>query len=97
MAKLQSKSVTKADLVNLIAENVGMTKIQSESFLNALAEIAYQEVSHGFNIPRIGKLTLVDRKARPGRNPSTGVPVWIPSRRSLKFKAAQSLRASIES
>ena len=49
-----------------------MTKKQVALFLDELAGLAYKEARNGFTIPGVGKLVVVDRKARMGRNPATG-------------------------
>ena len=37
----------------------------------------------------VGKLVIVDRKARLGRNPATGAEIKIPAKRVLKFRIAK--------
>ncbi|MBI5096813.1 MAG: HU family DNA-binding protein [Nitrospirae bacterium] len=39
-------------------------------------------------LPGIGKLVVVSRKARMGRNPQTGEAIKIPAKRVLKFRVA---------
>ena len=48
-----------------------------------------------FTLPGIGKLVLVDRKARIGRNPSTGAEIQIPAKRVLKFRIAKAAKDAI--
>ena len=55
----------------------------------------YQEVEAGFTIPGIGKLVVVDRKARAGRNPATGESIQIPAKRSLKFRVAKAAKDAV--
>ena len=40
----------------------------------------------------LGKLVVVDRKARVGRNPQTGEPIQIPAKRVLKFRIAKAAK-----
>ncbi len=57
--------------------------------LDELASLSYREARNGFTIPGIGKLVIVDRKARVGRNPATGEAIQIPAKRVLKFRIAK--------
>jgi len=47
------------------------------------------------NIPGVGKLKLVFREARKGRNPQTGEEIVIPSKMSIKFVPAKPLKDGI--
>ncbi len=84
-----AKSMTKAELVSELAQNTGSTKKVVDQVLNALATIAYKEAGNSFIIPGIGKLVIVDRKARMGRNPATGATIHIPAKRVLKFRISK--------
>jgi DNA-binding protein HU-beta len=43
----------------------------------------------------IGKLVLVNRKARMGRNPQTGEAIKIPAKRVVKFRVAKACKDSV--
>jgi DNA-binding protein HU-beta len=43
------------------------------------------------NLPGIGKLKVIDKAARAGRNPSTGAVVQIPARKGVKFSLSSVL------
>ena len=58
----------------------------------AQTQLAYQEAAVGFTLPGIGKLVVVDRKARMGRNPWTGEPIMIPAKKALKFRLAKAAK-----
>ena len=64
-------------------------------FLDELAALACKEARSGFTIPGVGKLVIVDRKARMGRNPATGQPISIPAKRVLKFRIAKQAKDSV--
>jgi len=89
------KPKTKAQIVATIAERTGLTKKQVDDVLSAQAELAYQEAGAGFTIPGIGKLVVVDRKARMGRNPATGESIQIPAKRGLKFRVAKAAKDTV--
>ena len=46
-------------------------------------------------MPGVGKLVLVNRKARIGRNPATGQPIQIPAKRVVKFRVAKAAKDAI--
>ena len=84
--------MTKTQLIGALAAKVGVTKKQAAAMLEALAGIAYEEAKNGFTIPGLGKLVIVDRKARLGRNPKTGETIQIPAKRALKFRIAKAAK-----
>ena len=61
----------------------------------ALVCMAYQEAKNAFTIPGLGKLVLVKRKARMGRNPATGESIQIPAKRGLKFRVAKAAKDAV--
>ena len=67
-----AKALTKSQIVAAIADKAEISKKQVKASLEALTELAYKNAKNGFTIPGIGKLVLVQRKARMGRNPATG-------------------------
>jgi DNA-binding protein HU-beta len=46
-------------------------------------------------LPGLGKVVVVQRKARMGRNPATGEPIQIPAKRVLKFRFAKAAKDAI--
>ncbi len=91
MAKALSKSQTAATL----AEKIGITKKQSVQFLDELAGLAYKQAKNSFTLPGLGKLVLVNRKARQGRNPATGETIQIPAKRVVKFRVSKAAKDAI--
>jgi len=89
--------VTKADIVNQIAEATGLTKTDTsavvEGILTSLVS-AMQQGEH-IEIRGFGTFKVVDRAPRTGRNPKTGDVVKIPSRPMPVFKPSRELRSSI--
>jgi DNA-binding protein HU-beta len=89
------KPMSKTELVGTLAEKTGLTKKQVNEVLLQQAELAYKEAKTGFAIPGIGKLVLVQTKARMGRNPSTGEPIKIPAKKVLKFRIAKAAKDAV--
>ena len=64
MENAPAKPLTKTQLISTLADKTQLTKTQIDDVLGNLAQLAYTEASKGFTIPGIGKLVVVDRKAR---------------------------------
>jgi DNA-binding protein HU-beta len=90
-----AKPLTKSQIAAALAETVGLTKTQAVQTLEALSALAYQHAKHSFTVPGLGKLVLVNRKARMGRNPATGAPIKIPAKRVVKFRVAKAAKDAI--
>jgi len=90
-----AKAMTKSQIMTKLAEQNDMTKKQVAAFLDDLVKLAYEEAKNGFTIPGLGKLVLVNRKARMGRNPQTGEPIQIPAKRVLKFRIAKAAKDAV--
>jgi DNA-binding protein HU-beta len=88
-------AMTKAQIVKELAEEVELSKKQAVAALDAVTQMAYREAKNGFTLPGIGKLVVVNRKARTGRNPKTGEPIQIPAKRALKFRVAKAAKEAI--
>ena len=87
--------MTKTQTIAALAEKTGLQKAQVSQFLEELASLAYAEAKNGFTIPGIGKLVLVNRKERMGRNPATGEPIKIPAKTVLKFRIAKAAKDAV--
>jgi DNA-binding protein HU-beta len=87
--------MTKNETVTHLAEKTGTTKAQVTGLLDELARLAYVEAKNGFMLPGFGKLVLVDRKARTGRNPMTGDAIQIPAKKVVKFRVAKICKDSV--
>jgi DNA-binding protein HU-beta len=91
------KPMTKTQIISTLADKSGLTKKDVSSLLGELSALAYKEAKLGFTIPGIGKLVVVNRKARMGRNPATGESIKIPAKKVLKFRIAKQAKDAISS
>lgn len=90
--------MTKTQTIAALAERTGLQKAQVSQFIDELVGLACSEAKvdpKGFTIPGVGKLVLVDRKARMGRNPATGEPISIPAKKVVKFRIAKACKDTI--
>ena len=94
MAK-NAKTMSKSALIGHLAEQNEMTRKQVVSFIDTLVNTAYKNAKNGFTFPGIGKLVLVNRKARIGRNPATGESIKIPAKKVVKFRVAKAAKDAI--
>jgi DNA-binding protein HU-beta len=89
------KSMSKSALISHLAEKNDMTRKQVVAFMDTLITTAYKEAKNGFTLPGVGKLVLVKRKARMGRNPATGEKIKIPAKKVVKFRIAKAAKDAI--
>ncbi len=90
-----ANSMTKSQVLAGVAEAVGITKKQAGCCIEALVTMAYKGAKNGFTIPGLGKLVLVKRAARMGRNPATGEAIKIKAKTVVKFRVAKVCKESV--
>ena len=90
-----AKALTKSQIVAAIAEANGLPKKQTAAILESIVQLAYKNAKNSFTLPGLGKLVLVNRKARMGRNPATGAAIKIPAKRVVKFRIAKVAKDAI--
>jgi len=87
--------MTKSQIAAAIAEKAGITKKHATQILEDIADLAYKQAKNTFTLPGIGKLVLVNRAARLGRNPKTGETIQIPAKRVVKFRVAKAAKEAV--
>ncbi len=90
-----AKAMSKSQIAAAIADKNGITKKQAAEILQTIAELAYKQAKNTFTLPGLGKLVLVNRAARVGRNPATGEQINIPAKRVVKFRVAKAAKDAI--
>ena len=96
MAKGKSaKAMSKSAMVTHIAGKLELPKKVVNAFFDEFTKLAYKEAKNSFTIPGIGKLVLVHRKARKGRNPATGEVINIPAKNVVKFRVSKLAKDAI--
>lgn len=89
------KPLTKNQIADHLSQKGGVTKKVIGELMNEFAQLAYREAKNAFTIPGIGKLVLVKRKARLGRNPRTGEVIKIPAKKVVKFRVAKACKDAV--
>jgi DNA-binding protein HU-beta len=89
--------VTKADLVNAMAEKAGMSKADAEKALKAFMDSVTEALKAGDKVALVGfgTFSIGERAARTGQNPQTGDKITIAASKSPRFKAGKALKDSV--
>src|SRR5882762_10251324 len=97
VAFLRGDFMTKADLVNDVANAAELTKKDAERLVEIVFESIIDSLNQGEKIELrgFGSFRVRERGARRGRNPKTGDPVSIPAKRVPYFKAGKELKELI--
>jgi integration host factor subunit alpha len=89
--------MTKADIVERVAEKCGITKKESINMVESVFSIIKSTLEDGdyIKIAGFGKFETKNKHERKGRNPQTGETLIIEARRILSFKPSAILRKSV--
>ena len=90
-------TLTKANIVNLLKEQIGLPKKDCLKIVNAYFEEISKALEKGeeIKIPKLGNFLVKHKKSRPGRNPKTGETYKISDRNVISFRASKKLRESL--
>lgn len=91
--------MTKAELLDAIASEAGVSKADAERAVGAFFDTVVAETKAGNKVawPGFGTFSTTERAARTGRNPQTGEPVDIKASTAMKFSASSTLKAALNS
>lgn len=89
--------MTKAELVDFIAEKADLTKADAARALEAVMEGVTTGLKESGKVTLVGfgTFTAKEREARTGRNPQTGETVKIAARVVPGFKAGSKLKDAL--
>ncbi len=89
--------MNKADLIERVATDAGVTKTQAEAAISSLLSGIQGDLKKGGRVTLIGfgTFSVGSRKARTGRNPRTGQPLKIAARKIAKFSPGADLKAAV--
>ena len=89
--------MNKAELIDAIAANSGLTKADSRRALDAFVEATEGALKKGDRVALVGfgSFGVNKREARKGRNPQTGKEINIPAKNVVKFKAGSDLTRKV--
>src|SRR5450830_321184 len=91
---LETPALTKAQLAELLFDQIGLNKRESKDMIDAFFELIAGSLVEGddVKITGFGNFQIRTKAPRPGRNPRTGEPIPIEARRVVTFHASQKLK-----
>ncbi len=89
--------MNKAQLIEAVAKNTQMTKVDAENCLNTVLDTIKKSVKKGDDVTLVGfgTFTKSKRKARTGRNPQTGKEIKIPAMTVPKFRPGREFKDAV--
>ncbi len=89
--------MTKAELVEKMAEQAKLTKVDAERALAAFLSVATVSLKEGNDVTLVGfgTFSVGDRAERQGRNPKSGEVITIAAKKVVKFKPGKALQEEI--
>jgi integration host factor subunit alpha len=98
LASLDTPTLTKAELAELLFDRLGLNKRESKDMVEAFFEIVHGTLVQGQDVKLSGFGNLNTRRTapRPGRNPRTGESIPIKARNVVTFHASHKLKAIVQ-
>ena len=95
---LETPALTKAQLAELLFEQIGLNKRESKDMVDAFFDLVTNSLVDGTDvkISGFGNFQIRVKAPRPGRNPRTGEAVAIEARRVVTFHASHKLKEQIQ-
>ena len=89
--------MTKAELVENVAKEAGLTKAAADKAIAALTGAVVAALKKGDKVTLVGfgTFSVSQRAARTGKNPQTGAAIKIKASKSPKFKAGAGLKEAV--
>jgi len=90
-------TLTKALIIDAVAEQNGFPKNQSSEIVEILLEIIKMSLESGEDvlITGFGKFCVKEKRGRKGRNPSTGEDMMMKPRKVVTFRCSRKLRERV--
>lgn len=95
---LETPALTKAQLADLLFEQLGLNKRESKDMVDAFFDLLCASLVEGkdVKISGFGNFQIRTKAPRPGRNPRTGEAIPIEARRVVTFHASSKLKEQIQ-
>ncbi|MEG1742598.1 MAG: HU family DNA-binding protein [Clostridia bacterium] len=89
--------MNKTNLIDIVADQAGLKKKESEAAVNAVFEAIVKDLAEGgkVQIAGFGSFKVKERSARIGRNPKTLEEIQIPASKAPSFVAGKGLKDAI--
>jgi integration host factor subunit alpha len=98
LPSLETPTLTKAELAELLFERLGLNKRESKDMVEAFFEIVHAALVTGRDVKLsgFGNFNIRRKAPRPGRNPRTGESIPIKARYVVTFHASHKLKGLVQ-
>ena len=98
LPSLETPTLTKAELADLLFEHLGLNKRESKDMVEAFFEIVHGTLVSGQDVKLsgFGNFNIRRKAPRPGRNPRTGEAIPIKARNVVTFHASHKLKGLVQ-
>jgi integration host factor subunit alpha len=95
---LQTPTLTKAELAELLFERLGLNKRESKDMVEAFFDLVHHTLveGHDVKLSGFGNFNIRRKAPRPGRNPRTGEAIPIKARHVVTFHASHKLKSIVQ-
>lgn len=98
LPSLETPTLTKAELADLLFERLGLNKRESKDMVEAFFELIHGSLVEGTDVKLsgFGNFQIRRKAPRPGRNPRTGEAIPIKARQVVTFHASHKLKGLVQ-
>ena len=98
LPSLETPTLTKAELAELLFERLGLNKRESKDMVEAFFELVHAALVQGQDVKLsgFGNFNIRRKAPRPGRNPRTGEAIPIKARHVVTFHASHKLKSIVQ-
>ena len=95
---LETPTLTKAELAELLFERLGLNKRESKDMVEAFFDLIHATLVTGDDVKMsgFGNFNIRRKAPRPGRNPRTGEAIPIKARNVVTFHASHKLKGVVQ-
>ena len=98
IGSLETPTLTKAELAELLFDKLGLNKRESKDMVEAFFDILHDSLVTGQDVKLsgFGNFNIRRKAPRPGRNPRTGESIPIKARNVVTFHASHKLKGVVQ-
>ena len=98
LPSIETPTLTKAELAELLFERLGLNKRESKDMVDGFFDIIHATLVEGRDVKLsgFGNFNIRRKAPRPGRNPRTGEAIPIKARNVVTFHASQKLKGAVQ-
>jgi integration host factor subunit alpha len=98
LSSIETPTLTKADLSEMLFDRIGLSKRESKDMVDAVFDLVHETLSQGQDVKLsgFGNFQVRSKAARPGRNPRTGEIIPIKARQVVTFHVSAKLKDMVQ-